>query len=144
MPPNVAVTATFVSGDTSPGSLPFEPRQGMRVEMDSLSTLFGESGVSFDILKDWTSAKKKWTIKTEYHRLTIRRASGFSLYRTYRLRHVLQRLGSRPAARRASGVRGIHLGTVGKVPFFIPGLKQRLNDDYRIPVEVRVEPQRLN
>lgn len=39
--------------------------------------------------------------------------------------------------------RGIRLGTVGKVPFFIPGLKQRLNDDYRIPVEVRVEPQRL-
>ncbi len=39
--------------------------------------------------------------------------------------------------------RGIRLGTVGKVPFFIPGLKQSLNDDYRIPVEIRIEPERL-
>jgi paraquat-inducible protein B len=29
------------------------------------------------------------------------------------------------------------------VPFFIPGLKQNINDDYRIPVEVRIEPERL-
>jgi paraquat-inducible protein B len=29
------------------------------------------------------------------------------------------------------------------VPFFIPGLHQRLNDDYRIPVQVRIEPERL-
>jgi paraquat-inducible protein B len=29
------------------------------------------------------------------------------------------------------------------VPFFIPGLKQHLNEDYRIPVEVRIEPERL-
>jgi paraquat-inducible protein B len=29
------------------------------------------------------------------------------------------------------------------VPFFIPGLYQHLNEDYRIPVEVRIEPERL-
>jgi paraquat-inducible protein B len=29
------------------------------------------------------------------------------------------------------------------VPFFIPGLQQVLNDDYRIPVLIRIEPERL-
>jgi paraquat-inducible protein B len=39
--------------------------------------------------------------------------------------------------------RGIRLGTVGQVPFFVPGLKQMLDDDYRIPVLIRIEPERL-
>lgn len=39
--------------------------------------------------------------------------------------------------------RGIRLGTVGQVPYFVPGLKQMLDDDYRIPVLIRIEPERL-
>jgi paraquat-inducible protein B len=39
--------------------------------------------------------------------------------------------------------RGIRLGTVGQVPFFVPGLQQVLDDDYRIPVLIRIEPERL-
>ena len=39
--------------------------------------------------------------------------------------------------------RGIRLGTVGKVPFFVPGMRQVLDDDYRIPVLIRIEPERL-
>jgi paraquat-inducible protein B len=39
--------------------------------------------------------------------------------------------------------RGIRMGTVGQVPFFVPGLRQVLDDDYRIPVLIRIEPERL-
>ncbi len=39
--------------------------------------------------------------------------------------------------------RGIRLGTVSKVPFFAPNMRQTFNDDYRIPVLIRIEPERL-
>ena len=39
--------------------------------------------------------------------------------------------------------RGIRLGTVDQVPYFVPGLRQALNNDYRIPVKIRIEPERL-
>lgn len=39
--------------------------------------------------------------------------------------------------------RGIRLGTVSKVPFFASKMRQVFNDDYRIPVLVRIEPERL-
>ena len=39
--------------------------------------------------------------------------------------------------------RGIRLGTVSKVPFFAPNMRQVFNNDYRIPVLVRIEPERL-
>ncbi|MCT7057323.1 MlaD family protein, partial [Salmonella enterica] len=39
--------------------------------------------------------------------------------------------------------RGIRLGTVSKVPFFASNMRQVFNDDYRIPVLVRIEPERL-
>ncbi len=39
--------------------------------------------------------------------------------------------------------RGIRLGTVRQVPFYIPGIKQQLDNDYRIPVLIRIEPDRF-
>ncbi len=76
---------------------------GMRVEMGSLSTLFG-GGVSFDI-PEGLDLGEPVANKTEYHLFDDQKSiQGFSLYRAYRLRHVLQRLGSRPAAGRAGGV----------------------------------------
>ncbi len=39
--------------------------------------------------------------------------------------------------------RGIRLGTVSKVPFFASKMRRVFNDDYRIPVLVRIEPERL-
>lgn len=35
--------------------------------------------------------------------------------------------------------RGIRLGTVSKVPFFAPNMRQTFNDDYRIPVLICVK-----
>ncbi|EHC74165.1 Paraquat-inducible protein B, partial [Salmonella enterica subsp. enterica serovar Mississippi str. A4-633] len=52
--------------------------------------------------------------------------------------------GARITTRRAPlEFRGIRLGTVSKVPFFASNMRQVFNDDYRIPVLVRIEPERL-
>ncbi len=115
---------------------------GMRVEMGSLSTLFG-GGVSFDI-PEGLDLGEPVANKTEYHLFDDQKSIQDSVF-TEHIDYVMffkdSVRGLQPGA--PVEFRGIRLGTVGKVPFFIPGLKQRLNDDYRIPVEVRVEPQRL-
>lgn len=115
---------------------------GMRVEMGSLSTLFG-GGVSFDI-PEGLDLGEPVANKTEYHLFDDQKSIRDSVF-TEHIDYVMffkdSVRGLQPGA--PVEFRGIRLGTVGKVPFFIPGLKQRLNDDYRIPVEVRVEPQRL-
>ena len=115
---------------------------GMRVEMGSLSTLFG-GGVSFDI-PEGLDLGEPVANKTEYHLFDDQKSIQDSVF-TEHIDYVMffkdSVRGLQPGA--PVEFRGIRLGTIGKVPFFIPGLKQRLNDDYRIPVEVRVEPQRL-
>lgn len=115
---------------------------GMRVEMGSLSTLFG-GGVSFDI-PEGLPLGETVANKTEYHLFDDQRSIQDSVF-TQHIDYVMffkdSIRGLQPGA--PVEFRGIRLGTVGKVPFFIPGLKQNLNDDYRIPVEVRIEPERL-
>ena len=115
---------------------------GMRVEMGSLSTLFG-GGVSFDI-PEGLDLVEPVANKTEYHLFDDQRSIQDSIY-TQHIDYVMffsdSIRGLQPGA--PVEFRGIRLGTVGKVPFFIPGLHQTLNDDYRIPVEIRIEPERL-
>ncbi|WP_330984345.1 MULTISPECIES: intermembrane transport protein PqiB [Enterobacterales] len=115
---------------------------GMRVEMGSLSTLFG-GGVSFDV-PDGLDLGEPVANKTEYHLFDDQKTIQDSIY-TQHIDYVMffkdSVRGLQPGA--PVEFRGIRLGTVGKVPFFIPGLHQRLNDDYRIPVQIRIEPERL-
>jgi paraquat-inducible protein B len=115
---------------------------GMRVEMGSLSTLFG-GGVSFDV-PDGQDLGEPVANKTAYHLFDNQRSIQDAMY-TQHIDYVMffkdSVRGLQPGA--PIEFRGIRLGTVGKVPFFIPGLHQRLNDDYRIPVQVRIEPERL-
>ncbi|MGT4676476.1 intermembrane transport protein PqiB, partial [Aeromonas caviae] len=115
---------------------------GMRVEMGSLSTLFG-GGVSFDI-PEGLPLGEPVANKTEYHLFDDQRSIQDSVF-TQHIDYVMffkdSIRGLQPGA--PVEFRGIRLGTVGKVPFFIPGLKQNINDDYRIPIEVRIEPERL-
>ncbi|MCS2153691.1 intermembrane transport protein PqiB [Scandinavium goeteborgense] len=115
---------------------------GMRVEMGSLSTLFG-GGVSFDV-PDGQSLGEPVANKTEYHLFDDQRSIQDAMY-TQHVDYVMffkdSVRGLQPGA--PVEFRGIRLGTVGKVPFFIPGLHQRLSDDYRIPVQIRIEPERL-
>lgn len=39
--------------------------------------------------------------------------------------------------------RGIRLGTVAQVPFYTKGLDQKLDNDFRIPVLIHIEPERF-
>lgn len=115
---------------------------GMRIEMGSLSTLFG-GGVSFDV-PEGLDLGEPVANKTSYHLFDDQKSIQDSIF----IQHTDYVMFFKDSVRGLQTgapveFRGIRLGTVGKVPFFIPGLHQSLNDDYRIPVEIRIEPGRL-
>lgn len=115
---------------------------GMRVEMGSLTTLFS-GGVSFDVPDGWelgTAAANK----AEYKLFDDQRSIQDSLYTNHKdfLMFFNDSIrGLQPGA--PVEFRGIRLGTVAEVPFTMPGIAQRLNNDYRIPVLIRIEPDRF-
>ncbi|SUG15850.1 paraquat-inducible protein B [Salmonella enterica subsp. arizonae] len=115
---------------------------GMRVEMGSLSTLFG-GGVSFDVPEGLEQGQPV-AEKTAFSLYDDQKSIQDSLY-TDHIDYLMffkdSIRGLQPGA--PVEFRGIRLGTVGKVPFFAPGMRQAFNDDYRIPVLVRIEPERL-
>lgn len=115
---------------------------GMRVEMGSLTTLFG-GGVSFDVPEGFELGQPV-AERTEFKLYDDQRSIQESLY-TKHIDYLMffkdSIRGLQPGA--PVEFRGIRLGTVAKVPYFVTGLRQALNDDYRIPVLVRIEPERL-
>jgi paraquat-inducible protein B len=115
---------------------------GMRVEMGSLTTLFG-GGVSFDV-PEGMELGQPVAEKSAFRLFDDQKSIQDALYTD----HIDDLMffkdsvrGLQPGA--PVEFRGIRLGTVGQVPFFVPGLKQMLDDDYRIPVLIRIEPERL-
>ncbi|WP_312948904.1 intermembrane transport protein PqiB [Superficieibacter sp.] len=115
---------------------------GMRVEMGSLTTLFS-GGVSFDV-PDGLELGQPVAEKSEFNLYDSQKNIQESLY-TDHIDYLMffkdSIRGLQPGA--PVEFRGIRLGTVGEVPFFVPGLRQALNDDYRIPVLIRIEPERV-
>jgi len=115
---------------------------GMRVEMGSLTTLFG-GGVSFDV-PDGLDLGQPVGEKTAFRLYDDQRSIQDSLY-TDHIDYLMffkdSIRGLQPGA--PVEFRGIRLGTVSKVPFFASGMRQALNDDYRIPILVRIEPERI-
>ncbi|WLI78576.1 intermembrane transport protein PqiB [Kosakonia sp. H02] len=115
---------------------------GMRVEMGSLTTLFG-GGVSFDV-PDGLDLGQPVAEKTAFTLYDDQRSIQDSLY-TDHIDYLMffkdSIRGLQPGA--PVEFRGIRLGTVSKVPFFTSGMRQALNDDYRIPILIRIEPERL-
>lgn len=115
---------------------------GMRVEMGSLTTLFS-GGVSFDVPDGWELGVPAEN-KAEYHLYDDQRSIQDSLYTTH-LDFLMffndSIRGLQPGA--PVEFRGIRLGTVAQVPYTVPGWNQSLNTDYRIPVLVRIEPDRF-
>ncbi|MEB6379054.1 intermembrane transport protein PqiB [Leclercia adecarboxylata] len=115
---------------------------GMRVEMGSLSTLFG-GGVSFDVPEGLDQGQPV-AQHTAFRLYDDQKSIQDSLY-TDHIDYLMffkdSVRGLQPGA--PVEFRGIRLGTVGKVPFFAPGMRQVLDDDYRIPVLIRIEPERL-
>jgi Paraquat-inducible protein B len=115
---------------------------GMRVEMGSLTTLFS-GGVSFDV-PEGLDLGQPVTEKTDFRLYDDQKSIQDSLY-TKHLDYLMffkdSVRGLQPGA--PVEFRGIRLGTVGQVPFDVKGLRQALNNDYRIPVLIRIEPERL-
>ncbi|XTZ37016.1 intermembrane transport protein PqiB [Salmonella enterica] len=115
---------------------------GMRVEMGSLTTLFG-GGVSFDV-PDGMEQGQPVGEKTAFTLYDDQRSIQDSLY-TDHIDYLMffkdSIRGLQPGA--PVEFRGIRLGTVAKVPFFTPEMRQALTDDYRIPILIRIEPGRL-
>lgn len=115
---------------------------GMRVEMGSLTTLFS-GGVSFDVPDGWELGQVAKN-KTEYKLFDDQRSIQDSLYTVHKdfLMFFDDSIrGLQPGA--PVEFRGIRLGTVAEVPFMARDITQRLNTDYRIPVLIRIEPDRF-
>ncbi|GLR09815.1 paraquat-inducible protein B [Mixta theicola] len=115
---------------------------GMRVEMGSLTTLFS-GGVSFDVPDGWELGRAAEN-QAEYHLYDDQRSIQDSLYTTHLdfLMFFSDSIrGLQPGA--PVEFRGIRLGTVAQAPYTVPGWNQSLNTDYRIPVLVRIEPDRF-
>ena len=115
---------------------------GMRVEMGSLTTLFS-GGVSFDV-PDGAELGQIAENKAEYHLFDDQRSIQDSLYTTH-TDFLLFFTDSIRGLQVGAPVefRGIRLGTVSQVPYTIPGVNQALNNDYRVPVLIRIEPDRF-
>ncbi|MFP9230496.1 paraquat-inducible protein B [Pectobacterium cacticida] len=116
--------------------------QGMRVEMGSLATLFS-GGVSFDVPTGWDLGEAAKTM-AQYRLFDSQRSIQDSLYTEYK-EYLLFFSESIRGLQAGAPVefRGIRLGTVAEAPFFPKNMKQDLANDYRIPVLIRIEPDRF-
>ncbi|WP_315710464.1 intermembrane transport protein PqiB [Brenneria uluponensis] len=117
--------------------------QGMRVEMGSLSTLIS-GGVSFDVPAGWEPGKVARD-RAEYKLFDNQNSIQDSLYTEYKeyLMFFDESIrGLQPGA--PVEFRGIRMGTVTQVPYFPKEMLQRIDSDYRIPVLIRIEQDRLD
>jgi len=116
--------------------------QGMRVEMGSLTTLFS-GGVSFDVPESLETGEPVQT-GSEFKLFDDQKSIQDSLY-TEHIDYMMFFKDSVRGLQVGAPVefRGIRLGTVARVPFFTSGMRQKLNDDFRIPILIRIEPERL-
>lgn len=115
---------------------------GMRVEMGSLTTLFS-GGVSFDVPDGWELGQVAKN-KSEYKLFDDQRSIQDSLYTVHEdfLMFFSDSVrGLQPGA--PVEFRGIRLGTVAEVPYKSKEVTQQLDTDYRIPVLIRIEPDRF-
>lgn len=115
---------------------------GMRVEMGSLTTLFS-GGVSFDVPDGWELGDVAQN-KAEYHLFDDQRSIQNSLY-TNHIDFLMFFTDSIRGLQAGAPVefRGIRLGTVAQAPYMVPGVNQALDNDYRVPVLIRIEPDRF-
>lgn len=115
---------------------------GMRVEMGSLTTLFS-GGVSFDIPSGWDIGEPAKS-RDEYNLFDDQRSIQDSLY-TSHIDFLMFFSDSIRGLQAGAPVefRGIRLGTVAEAPYLGKGVEQVLDTGYRIPVLIRIEPDRF-
>ncbi|TKI07517.1 intermembrane transport protein PqiB [Martelella alba] len=116
--------------------------QGMRVEMGSLTTLFS-GGVSFDVPTGWelgAPAHENQAFQLFDNKNMIA-DSLYTVHKDFLLFFNDSIRGLQPGA--PVEFRGIRLGTVAKAPFPLSNADQTINDNYQIPVLIRIEPGRF-
>lgn len=115
---------------------------GLRVEMGSLTTLFS-GGVSFDVPDGWELGQVAEN-QADYHLFDSQRSIQDSLY-TNHIDFLAFFTDSIRGLQQGAPVefRGIRVGTVSEVPYMNNNIMQALNNDYRIPVLIRIEPDRF-
>jgi len=116
--------------------------QGMSIQMGSLTTLFS-GGVSFDVPEglDWGTPVASGA---DYQLFDDQKDIQDSLYKEnieFMMLFKDSIRGLSPGA--PVEFRGIRLGTVAQVPFFTEQMQQKLDSDFRTPVLIRIEPERL-
>ncbi|MBK5144759.1 intermembrane transport protein PqiB [Budviciaceae bacterium BWR-B9] len=115
--------------------------QGVRVEMASLDTLVA-GGISFDLPNGWAQGDpvkdneefELYSDQKSIQESLYTRHEDFLLYFEDSIR------GLQPGA--PVEFRGIRVGTVSEVPFYMPELKMT-NNNYYVPVLIRIEPDRI-
>ncbi|MEJ7137410.1 intermembrane transport protein PqiB [Amphibiibacter pelophylacis] len=118
--------------------------QGMRLEMGSLQTL-ATGGVSFDVPTGWGPGAPAAS-GAAYALYPNRGATDNGMYTD---QHDFVLFFNQTIRGLQAGApvefRGIRLGTVAQAPLFVPPLQvgRSTAANYRIPVLVRIEPQRL-
>ncbi|EPL6455272.1 intermembrane transport protein PqiB [Providencia rettgeri] len=117
--------------------------QGVHVEMGSIATLL-TGGVSFDVPEGWVpgeNAKENAEFELFDNQSSIQN-SLYTQYQDFVLFFSDSVRGLQPGA--PVEFRGIRLGTVAQVPFYTAGLDQSLDNDFRIPVLIHIEPERFS
>lgn len=116
--------------------------QGMRVEMGSLTTLFS-GGISFDVPTGWDQGEpaKEHQVYQLFDNKANIADSLYTVHKDYLLMFNDSIRGLQPGA--PVEFRGIRLGTVAQVPFLTTATDQAINDNYQVPVLIRIEPDRF-
>jgi len=116
--------------------------QGMSIQMGSLTTLFS-GGVSFDVPEglDWGTSVGTGA---DYQLFDDQKSIQDSLYKENIEFIMLFKDSIRGLVAGAPvEFRGIRLGSVAQVPFFTEKMQQKLDSNFRTPVLIRIEPERL-
>ncbi|AWH89946.1 intermembrane transport protein PqiB [Limnobaculum parvum] len=116
--------------------------QGVRVEMASLDTLVA-GGISFDLPNGWSLGDpvkdneefELYSDQKSIQESLYTRHEDFLLYFEDSIR------GLQPGA--PVEFRGIRVGTVSEVPFYMPELRSSKDNNYYVPVLIRIEPDRI-
>jgi paraquat-inducible protein B len=117
--------------------------QGVHVSMGSVATLL-TGGVSFDVPEGWVPGEGvKENAEFElFDNPTSIQDSLYTKYQDFVLFFSDSVRGLQPGA--PVEFRGIRLGTVAQVPFYTAGLDQSLDNNFRIPVLIHIEPERFS
>ncbi|MGP1959408.1 MAG: intermembrane transport protein PqiB [Arsenophonus sp. NC-TX2-MAG3] len=117
--------------------------QGVHLEIGSLTTLYS-GGVSFDVMEGWQPGKRvedKNLFRLYEDQKSVQN-SLYTVYKEFILFFSDSVRGLQPGA--PVEFRGIRLGTVIEVPFNSEKLWKKLDNEFRIPVLIHIEPGRVS